>query len=130
LGVKTIAAGTPIAQIYPAFSAGVRVAVTTYISSRDIAGVSLGQAMRLSVAQSLPQPLVLSGKVTHIDTASTALSSDAKTSVNYFKVQSEVVLSREDLSKVRYGLQGEISIIIGQKTYFNYFKDKILGNSD
>ncbi len=130
LGVTNIAAGTPIAQIYPALLAKTKINITTYVSSRDIASVIIGQPMRFSASQNMPQPLVLSGEVTHIDSAPTVVDDTTLAGANYFKVQAQVTLSRSDLTRVRYGLQGNVSIITGQKTYFNYFRDKIFSTGD
>ena len=121
LGLKAISAGTAIAQIYPNLARGTEVLITAYVSSTDISAVRQGMTLRLSVAQNLPEPLILSGKISHIDSAPTVGNG-----LNVYKLQAKVALTTSDLAKVRYGLQGKAVIITGEKTYFNYYKDKII----
>lgn len=123
IGLKAVSAGTTIAEIYPLLTNKSTLEVTAYLSSSDISAVKLGQSLRLSVSQNLPKPLIMKGKITHIDSAPTTENNQ-----NFFKVTAKVVLNRSELSKVRYGLQGKTVIITGTKTYFNYYKDKIMGN--
>ena len=35
-------------------------------------------------------------------------------------------VDKQDSSKLKYGLQGKTVSIIGKKTFFNYYKDKLL----
>jgi competence factor transport accessory protein ComB len=125
LGLKTIGAGTQIAEIYPALTKDTKVTLVTYVSSSEISGVKLGQTLRLSVRQNVPRPLMLSGKIVHIDSAPTTVNQ-----VNVFAVKAEVSLSKADLPKIRYGLQGNIVIVTGEKTYFEYYKDKMMGENE
>ncbi|CAM3027151.1 bacteriocin secretion accessory protein [Lactococcus hircilactis] len=124
LGLKMIATGTPIAELYPELVSNTKIYVTTYVSSSDIAAIKLGQTMRLSVKQNLPTPVILSGKITDIDSAPSV-----ENGLNMFEIKAEVKIHANDLSKIRYGLQGSVVVITGKKTYFNYYKDKILGES-
>lgn len=80
--------------------------------------------MRLSVKQNLPQPLILEGQIKSIDSAPTT-----KNNLNVYAVKAEVQLTKNELVKVRYGLQGNIIIVTGKKTYFDYYKDKVLGEN-
>ncbi|GAB2025128.1 HlyD family secretion protein [Lactovum odontotermitis] len=123
LGVKKIPVGTEIAEIYPAFNENSQVKITAYIPASQISAVSTGQKMRFQVQQNLPKPVILTGKVTKIDSAATKDKTGS-----YYGLEAVITLKKTDLEKVRYGLQGKLTIITGKKTYFNYYKDKVMGN--
>lgn len=124
LGLKQISIGTPIAEIYPALTDKSTVDLLVYVSSSDISAVKIGQIMRLSVKQNLPQPLILDGQIKSIDSAPTT-----ENNLNVYAVKAEVQLTKDELVKVRYGLQGNIVIVTGKKTYFDYYKDKVMGEN-
>jgi competence factor transport accessory protein ComB len=123
LGLKKISVGTPIAELYPALKAKAKVKVTVYIPSGQISALSIGQPLRFQVQQNLPKPVILSGKVSKIDSAPTKDKAG-----NYYGVEAIVSLTKADIKKMRYGLQGKVTIVTGRKTYFNYYKDKLTGN--
>jgi competence factor transport accessory protein ComB len=123
LGVKNITVGTEIAEIYPAFNENSQVKITAYIPASQISAVTVGKKMRFQVLQNLPKPVILSGKVTKIDSAATKDKSG-----NYYGLEATITLKKSDLKKVRYGLQGKLTFVTGKKSYFDYYKDKVLGN--
>lgn len=43
-----------------------------------------------------------------------------------FKVNATVKLSAKESRLVKYGMTGKTITVIGKKTYFNYYKDKLL----
>ncbi|MBF1112429.1 MAG: competence protein ComB, partial [Streptococcus sp.] len=45
---------------------------------------------------------------------------------NFFKVEAETSLTDEQAEKLRYGIEGRVVMITGQKTYFNYYLDQFL----
>lgn len=122
-GLKNIAAGSPIAEIYPNLSQNVKIELAAYIPSSQISAVKIGQKLRFTVQQNLPKAEILSGKITKIDSAPT----ETKSGLNVYKVQATTTLKQTDLTKIRYGLQGKVTIVIGDKTFFNYYKDKVMG---
>ncbi len=119
---KTFQVGTPLAQIYPALKAKSQVYLTSYIPSTQIAGIKLGQKVRFTIQQNLPKPEILTGTIKQIDSAPTTLKEG-----NGYKVSALVTLNKRDLSYIRYGLEGKLVVVTGQKTYFNYYLDKIKG---
>lgn len=123
LGLKQISVGTPIAEIYPSLSEKSTVELQVYVPSSEISAVKLGQTMRLAVKQNLPKPMILAGKVTSIDSAPTD-----ENNLNVYAVEAKVKITHSDLSEIRYGLQGNTVIVTGEKTYFDYLKDKVMGN--
>lgn len=57
-----------------------------------------------------------------IDSAPTVLKEGSG-----YNVSALVTLNERDLSYIRYGLEGKFVVVTGQKTYFNYYLDKIKG---
>lgn len=84
--------------------------------------MKVGQKVRLTVQQNLPKPLILTGVIKQIDSAPTQFKEG-----NAYKVSAITTVNSKDLPNIRYGLQGKTVTVIGKKTYFNYFLDKITG---
>ncbi|MGT2929783.1 hypothetical protein ACVR1G_06045 [Streptococcus dentasini] len=81
------------------------------------------QHARLTLTNVEHKNLMLTGEVMSIDTTATVAKS-----ANLFKVTATVKLSDKERSQIKYGLQGRVTSIIGKKTYFNYYKDKLLAS--
>lgn len=122
LGMKKIPIGTPIAEIYPLLKAKIQVNLTSYIPSTQISGIKVGQKVKLTVQQNLPKPVILIGTIKQIDSAPTPFKEG-----NAYRVSAVTTIDSKALPNIRYGLQGKTVTIIGKKTYFNYFLDKITG---
>ncbi|WP_416353402.1 bacteriocin secretion accessory protein [Agrilactobacillus fermenti] len=122
IGKQYLGAGTALAQIYPLIEAQTKLKVVTMIPADQIVGLKQGQKLRLRIAQKVPRPLVLNGTVTKIDVAPTTTNKG-----NYFQVTARIDPSLAQRRNLRYGLNGTASVITGEKTFFNYYKDKVLG---
>lgn len=120
---KYIAKGTDVASIYPLLSKKIKLYLTFYIPASRISNIKVGQSVRYTASQNLAKPLVLIGKVKKIDTAPTPIHE-----ISYVKVSAKIDPTKSQLSKIHYGLQGKSVIIVDKKTWFNYFKDKVLNN--
>lgn len=77
--------------------------------------------LRMSIYQNVPKPLLLTGKIISIDSYPTRTKTG-----NFYKVTPETKLTKNLLDKIRYGIQGKAVVITGKKTFFDYYKDKIL----
>lgn len=115
--------GTEIAQILPDMNQTKKVMITYYINSNDIATIKRGQSVRLRLDKISNQDIVLLGKVKAIDATSTETKEG-----NLFKVKAQAKISEADSRILKYGMQGRVTSIIGKKTFFNYYKDKILND--
>lgn len=124
LSNKNIQTGTTIAQIYPPLTNQTSIHLVTYIPSSQISGIKIGQKARFIVQQNLPKTTILTGKIQQIDSAPTLLKD-----INAYKVTVLVTLNKQTLPYIRYGLEGKITIVTGQKVYFNYYLDKLKGTS-
>ncbi|MFU2206826.1 HlyD family efflux transporter periplasmic adaptor subunit [Streptococcus pluranimalium] len=115
--------GTEIAQILPDMNQTKKVMITYYVNSNDIATIKRGQSVRLRLDKISSQDIVLLGKVKVIDASSTETKEG-----NLFKVKAQAKISEADSRILKYGMQGRVTSIIGKKTFFNYYKDKILND--
>lgn len=122
-GQSNIATGTTVGSIYPDIKKAKKAAITYYTDSSYISSIKKGQRARLTLTNVEHKNVMLTGEVTSIDTTATVTKS-----ANLFKVTAIVNLSDKEHSQIKYGLQGRVTSIIGKKTYFNYYKDKLLAS--
>ncbi|MXQ48673.1 bacteriocin secretion accessory protein [Streptococcus pneumoniae] len=115
--------GTEIAQILPDMNQTKKVMITYYVNSNDIATIKRGQTVRLRLDKISNKDVVLLGKVKAIDASSTETKEG-----NLFKVKAQATISEADSRILKYGMQGRVTSIIGKKTFFNYYKDKMLND--
>lgn len=123
-GKNYLPSGTDLAEIYPVLQHQKKVALTLMVLPNDITSVKKGQNVRLKIARHVPVPLVLNGKITQIDSGPTVTKD-----TNVFKVTAQVNITSKQARILRYGLAGEVSIITGKKTYWNFLKDQLLNKS-
>ncbi|WP_297952269.1 HlyD family efflux transporter periplasmic adaptor subunit [uncultured Lactobacillus sp.] len=122
-GNKYVNPGVDVAQIYPILSKQNFVKLNAYISSTDISSVKKGQLMRFKVVRNVPKPVVISGRISNISVS--ALNMDKG---SYYHVTAVASLNDVQKSQLKYGMNGKVTIITGKKSFFNYYKDKLLGN--
>lgn len=120
-GLSKISEGSVVAQIYPRLKEKESIHLITYIPTTDISGVKKKMTLRMSIYQNVPKPVILTGKIISVDSSPTRTKTG-----NFYKVTAETKLSPKYLDKIRYGIQGKAVVITGKKTFFKYYKDKIL----
>lgn len=120
-GQNFISYGLEIAQLYPEIKKGEKVQLTYYVSSDDVVSMKKGQVARLSLERKGNERLVLKGKI-----ATVASSSTATKKGNLFKITAEVKLFKKEAQLVKYGMTGKTVTVVAEKTYFDYYKDKLL----
>ncbi|MEW4354600.1 bacteriocin secretion accessory protein [Streptococcus pneumoniae] len=113
--------GTRLAQLYPTLAENSKVKITSYISSKDISSIKEGDKVRFTTVDDANKQMTLTSTISSIDTNATKTEKG-----NFFKIEAETTLTKKEASILRYGLEGRLVMITGQKTYFNYYKDKFL----
>ncbi|KAA8434511.1 bacteriocin secretion accessory protein [Weissella paramesenteroides] len=114
--------GTTIAQIYPLLTRKTKLNIESYIAEKDITGLKKGQKIKFIVKQNGSKILKLKGTVKTI--------SDVPTDVkegSFYKCVANIFVDGNERKQIKYGLNGEVIIIKGTKTWFNYYKDILLG---
>ncbi|MFC3932586.1 HlyD family efflux transporter periplasmic adaptor subunit [Streptococcus dentapri] len=124
-GANLVPQGTEIAQLYPDIKKTKQVLITYYVSSDDVVSMKKGQTTRLSLEKKGNEKVSIKGKINNVASSATTTKEG-----NVFKVTAKVKLSKEDSKFLKYGMQGNTVTVVAKKTYFNYFKDKLLHKLD
>lgn len=119
VNAEFIPKGTLIAQIYPIITDEKEVLIETYIPSSNISNLKVGDKIKFKTQNSSNKELTLISKISSIDSKATKTERGS-----YFKVVSEVKLSDKEKQVLKYGTSGEIVVVIGEKTYLDYYLDK------
>lgn len=123
-GESYIPQGTVIGQIYPNLSEAKNVAITYYVNSNYINQLKKQQTVRFTLNTVGKTPTVIKGEIVSLDKAATETKNG-----NFFKVTAKVYVTSQDRENLTYGMQGKVVSVIAKKTFFNYFKDKLLNNN-
>ena len=122
-GKTLIPNGSEIAQIYPNIQETKEVLITYYVTSEYVPLLKEEQVARLKLEKIGNQSITIIGKIHSIDRTATKTEQG-----NLFKVTALAQLTDKDSNIIQYGLQGQVTSIIAKKTYFDYYKDKILNH--
>lgn len=122
-GKSLIPNGSEVAQIYPDIQKIKEVFITYYVTSEHVSLLKEKQGVRLSLEKVGNQTLTINGTIQTIDKSATKTDQG-----NLFKVTALSKLSNKDSDVVQYGLQGRVTSVVTRKSYFNYYKDKILNS--
>jgi len=113
--------GTILAHLFPQLARERKAKLTAYIGSKEVAGLKHGNEVRFTTVTDVNKQLVLTSKITNIDTSATQTEKG-----NFFKLEAETDLSAEQAEKIRYGLEGRLTMITGRKSFLRYYLDRFL----
>ena len=116
-----VAEGTLLAKLYPLLDREGKTKLTAYLSSKDIVGIKIGDFVRFTTTNGAKDQVRLVSTITSIDTIATRTDQG-----NFFKIEAETKITREQAENLRYGLEGHLQIIIGKKSYLRYYLDDFL----
>ncbi|MFC3039469.1 bacteriocin secretion accessory protein [Virgibacillus xinjiangensis] len=115
---SSVTEGTVLAEILPNLEKDT-VEIVTAIPASDMTNVEVGMQFTFTLDVKGVSEKALRGKITEIASNSTQTEKGV-----FYQVKGSVIEIPES-TPLRFGLAGEVSLIVGEKTYFNYFKDKI-----
>lgn len=118
---SVVTEGTLLAKLYPLLDREGRAKLTAYLSSKDIVGIKIGDFVRFTTTNATNDQVRLVSTITSIDTIATKTDQG-----NFFKIEAETKITREQAENLRYGLEGRLQIIIGKKSYLRYYLDDFL----
>lgn len=118
-GASIIPEGSTIAFVYPNITTQKKVNLEAYIPSKDITTIALNDKVYFKFQDTKNQELTLTAQIREIDSAPTKNDNG-----NYFKIVATASLDKTTSAKLKYGMEGSLVIITGQKSYFTYYKDK------
>ena len=113
--------GTILAYLFPQLARERKAKLTAYISSKEVAGLKHGNEIRFTTVTDANKQLVLTSKITNIDISATQTEKG-----NFFKLEAETDLSAEQAEKIRYGLEGRMTMITGKKSFLRFYLDYLL----
>ena len=113
--------GTLLAKLYPLLDREGKTKLTAYLSSKDIVRIKIGDSVRFTTTNGANGQVRLVSTITSIDTIATKTDQG-----NFFKIEVETKITREQAENLRYGLEGRLQIIIGKKSYLRYYLDDFL----
>ena len=122
-GKSLLPKGTEIAQIYPDITKTKEVLITYYVPSAYMTNLKKGQTSRLTLEKIGNQTITIIGRINSIDTSATETKQG-----NLFKITAKASVSKRDSQILKYGLQGQVTSVIAKKSFFHYYKDKLLNN--
>ena len=113
--------GTILAHLFPQLARERKAKLTAYISSKEVAGLKHGNEVRFTTVTDANKQLVLTSTITNIDTSATQTEKG-----NFFKLEADTDLNAEQAEKLRYGLEGRLTMITGRKSFLRYYLDRFL----
>ena len=113
--------GTILAHLFPQLARERKAKLTAYIGSKEVVDLKHGNEVRFTTVTDANKQLVLTSKITNIDTSATQTEKG-----NFFKLEAETDLSAEQAEKIRYGLEGRLTMITGRKSFLRYYLDRFL----
>ena len=113
--------GTILAHLFPQLARERKAKLTAYISSKEVADLKHGNEVRFTTVTDANKQLVLTSKITNIDTSATQTEKG-----NFFKLEADTDLNAEQAEKLRYGLEGRLTMITGRKSFLRYYLDRFL----
>ena len=122
-GKSLLPKGTEIAQIYPDITKTKEVLITYYVPSAYMINLKKGQTSRLILEKIGNQTITIIGKINSIDISATETKQG-----NLFKITAKASVPKKDSQILKYGLQGRVTSVIAKKSFFHYYKDKLLNN--
>lgn len=118
---SVVTEGTLLAKLYPLLDREGKTKLTAYLSSKDIVRIKIGDSVRFTTTNGANGQVRLVSTITSIDTIATRTDQG-----NFFKIEAETKITREQAENLRYGLEGRLQIIIGKKSYLRYYLDDFL----
>ena len=118
---SVVTEGTLLAKLYPLLDREGKIKLTAYLSSKDIVRIKIGDSVRFTTTNGANGQVRLVSTITSIDTIATKTDQG-----NFFKIEAETKITREQAENLRYGLEGHLQIITGKKSYLRYYLDDFL----
>lgn len=116
--------GSKIAEIYPILNYQNYIKIKSYISVTDISSIKKGQKIRFKVTRNVPKPIILTGRIKNISVSPVNIGKNT-----VYLITSVAKVSKSTRQLLKYGMVGTTSVITGNKTIFEYYKEKFLNKN-
>lgn len=108
-----------VGHLLPKIKRNNKLQLVTYFPGNKISIIKRGQTMYFNISNSQGTTTRLIGKVQNVAVYPVNIHNQS-----LYEVIGEV--NAKNVSVLRYGMQGDITVITGQTTYFEYWKSKLL----
>ena len=115
-----ISAGANLAQILPILKNQKTLKIQADIRTADISSIKVGQKVRFKVTRNVPKPIILTGKIHKISISPVEIGKE-----NYYQIEAKTDIQNTNRDLLKYGMQGQMVVITGKTTFFEYYKDKL-----
>lgn len=122
---KYVPFGNEIAKIYPLIKNEKYVTINAFVSTNEISSIETGQKIRFKVTRSVPKPIILDGTIKTVSVAPINIYKNT-----YYLVTSIARINPKINKLLKYGMSGSMSVLVGEKSFFNYYKDKIINKDN
>lgn len=112
-----IAKGSVVAEIYKNDNQNTMV-VDAQVTSEKMTAIKVGMPISMRLDSKDGSKYVLKGKVTDISTTSSTTEVG-----NFFAVKGQVKIPANKQKAIRYGLTGDVSFVVGKKSYWDQIID-------
>ncbi|PZL76991.1 bacteriocin secretion accessory protein [Enterococcus plantarum] len=119
--MKEIPKGTIVADIYPLIST-TEMTVVAQIPANEMTYVKVGMPIHLKLDKKGISERILNGKLTEISETSTTTEQGV-----FYSVKGLVTIPKN--TEFRYGLTGDMTFVIGKKTYWKQLKDLLFNQT-
>lgn len=123
--IKYFPKGTTVTQIYPMLNKRTKLSVEYYVPTSNSVGLKRGQNIRFVANQNVTKPLILTGTIKTISSAPIIIKEES-----FYKCIASINVNVREHEHIKYGLAGKVTTTKGTKTWFNYYKDILLGNTN
>nr|Q10419.1 RecName: Full=Mesentericin Y105 secretion protein MesE [Leuconostoc mesenteroides]CAA57403.1 mesE [Leuconostoc mesenteroides] len=123
--IKYFPKGTTVTQIYPMLNKRTKLSVEYYVPTSNSVGLKRGQNIRFVANQNVTKPLILTGTIKTISSAPIIIKEES-----FYKCIASINVNVREHEQIKYGLAGKVTTTKGTKTWFNYYKDILLGNTN
>ncbi|GGD05401.1 bacteriocin secretion accessory protein [Enterococcus wangshanyuanii] len=119
--MKEIPKGTIVADVYPLLST-TKMTVAAQIPANEMTYVNVGMPIHLKLDKKGISEKILNGKLTEISETSTTTEQGV-----FYSVKGLVTIPKN--TEFRYGLTGDMTFVIGKKTYWKQLKDLLFNQT-
>lgn len=107
--------------LFPDINDEKHLEVISYVSGQDITSLKKNQKIRFELNNRDNGTIVIIGKIKSISVYPETNKGQAE-----YEVVSTIRPTKKEKNALRYGIQGQLSVITEKETYFNYLKSIIL----
>lgn len=118
-----ISKGSVVAEIYKNDNQNTMV-VEAQVTSENMTAIKVGMPISMRLDSNDGNKYVLKGKVTDISTTSSTTEVG-----NFFAVKGQVKIPVNKQKAMRYGLTGDVSFVVGKKSYWDQIIDFLFSNN-